>query len=80
MLDIFAIGVLLVAVAAVFYVVVVVGGLPGKIARQRNHPQAEAIAVCGWAGLITGVFWIIALVWAFTKPANIAGQPPRSEA
>ena len=33
------------------------------------HPQADAIQVLGWIGLITlGVPWLIALVWAYTKP------------
>lgn len=68
MLKFFAMLVLLVAVAAVVGIVIVLGGLPGKIARERNHPQADAINVCGWVGLLTGVFWFIALVWAYTKP------------
>ena len=76
MLHIFAFLVLLFAIAALVYVVIVLGGLPGKIARERNHPQAEAINVCGWVGLLTGVFWMIALVWAFTKPVAIV---PKSE-
>ena len=43
--------------------------MPGKFARQRGHPQAEAINVCGWIGILTlGVFWPFALVWAFTSP------------
>ena len=45
------------------------GGLPGRIARSRDHPQAEAINACGWLGLITlGVPWIVAMVWAFVRP------------
>ena len=79
MLDVFAMLVLLVAVAAIVFVIIVLGGLPGKVAHQRNHPQAEAITVCGWVGLVTGVFWLVALVWAFTKPANIHVQPPESQ-
>ena len=67
MLTAFAFLVLLFAVAASVFVVIVLGGLPGKIARERNHVQAEAINICGWAGLLTGVFWLFALVWAFTK-------------
>ena len=58
MLNLFAFLVLLIAVGAFILVVVVLGGLPGKIARERNHHQADAINVCGWAGLVTGVFWL----------------------
>ena len=44
-------------------------GLPGKKALERGHPQAEAINILGWLGLLLGgVGWCVALVWAFTKP------------
>ncbi len=46
-----------------------IGGFPGKKAKERNHPQAEAINVLGWVGLLFGgVGWAAALVWAYTKP------------
>jgi hypothetical protein len=42
---------------------------PGKKAKERNHPQAEAINVLGWIGpLLGGVGWVVALVWAYTNP------------
>jgi hypothetical protein len=44
------------------------GGWPGEIARKRNHPQAKAISVCGWMGIITIVLWPIAMVWAHVVP------------
>jgi uncharacterized membrane protein len=68
-LDIFALIVMSVILAVVIWLVVVLGPLPGKIARDRDHPQADAIFVLGWIGIITlGVAWLIALVWAYTKP------------
>jgi hypothetical protein len=68
-LDIFALVVLLILISLCIALVVVLGPLPGKIAKQRNHPQADAIQVMGWIGLITlGVAWLIALIWAYTKP------------
>ena len=43
--------------------------LPGKIARSRNHPQADAINACGWCGGLTlGLLLPIAFVWAFSDP------------
>ncbi|MBK6512079.1 MAG: DUF3302 domain-containing protein [Haliea sp.] len=57
------------AVAAVV-VLVVVAGLPGKIAISRNHPDAEAVKMMGWAGLLAVVPWIQAFIWAF-KPTDI---------
>ena len=51
------------------WIIVEIGGLPGKKAHQRNHPQAEAINVLGWLGLLSGgVGWVVALVWAYMKP------------
>src|SRR5215207_8953083 len=44
------------------------GGLPGRIAAGRGHPQAAAISVCGWLGLLVFVLWPIALIWAYTSP------------
>ncbi len=61
-------GLIGVAIAAV----VVLGMLPGKIARRRNHPQAEAINALSWLGLLLsfGVLWVVALTWAFTRPVR----------
>ena len=47
-LDIFALIVLIVLIAAGLGIWAMLGMFPGKIARARNHPQADAIAVCGW--------------------------------
>jgi hypothetical protein len=71
-LDIFAIivlGILLLAAVAIW---VVLAMLPGKIAKSRNHPQAEAINIGGWLGaLFAGVLWPIFLIWAYTNPIRI---------
>jgi hypothetical protein len=85
-LDIFALLVLLVLAAAVvgIWVIlgmlpgvgiwVILGMLPGKIAGKRNHPQAEAINVCGWWGVITlGILLPLAFIWAYTKPIGKPG-------
>ena len=78
-LDIFALLVLLVLAAAVVGIWVILGMLPGNIARKRNHPQAEAINVCGWWGVITlGILLPLAFIWAYTKPAGLTG-PVESE-
>ena len=43
--------------------------MPGEIARERSHRQADAINVMGWIGLITlGLAWPIAPFWTYTKP------------
>ena len=69
-LDIFALIVLIVLIICGLGVWAMLGMYPGKIARQRNHPQADAISVCGWWGAITfGVLSPIAFIWAYTNPA-----------
>ena len=71
MLEIFALIVLFVLVAAAIWLVVVIGNIPGNMARQANHPQAEAINILAWIGILTlGLGWFLALVWAKYKPAG----------
>ena len=52
------------------------GGMPGKMARERGHPQANAINVLGWIGLLLGVMpWLVALTWANVEPGRITTLP-----
>lgn len=70
-LDIFAAIVLVTLIIGIVAGWIILARLPGKIARQRGHPQADAINVGGWLGaLALGIFWPIALVWAFTRPRD----------
>ena len=76
-LDIFALFILLVPAAAAVGVWVWLGVMPGKIARQRKHPQADAISVCGWWGVITmGLLLPVAFIWAYTNmgPTDVDGH------
>ena len=63
-------GALAILVAAFVVFVVWLAGLPGRIAVARKHPDAEAVRVMGWAGLLVAVPWIQAFIWAF-KPTDI---------
>ena len=77
-LDIFALIVLGILIAAVIWMVVMLGPVPGNVAQGRGHPQADAIRVLGWIGIITlGPAWFAALVWAYTKPIGAAGLSER---
>ncbi len=68
-LDIFALVVIALLLGVVIWLVVLLGNMPGEIARKRNHPQAQAITALGWIGLITmGIGWFVAIVWAYYKP------------
>ncbi len=67
-LDIFALVVFGVLIVVVIWLVVILGPIPGNVARKRGHPQADAIKALGWIGMITlGLAWPIALVWAYTR-------------
>jgi len=59
---------------------VLVAGLPGRIAIARKHPDAEAVNIMGWAGFLPIVPWIQAFIWAF-KPTDIVDirRFPREE-
>jgi hypothetical protein len=54
----------------VIWIYVEMAKFPGKKAKERGHPQAEAIHVLSWVGLLFGVPWVVALVWAHTNPSG----------
>ena len=59
-----------------------IAGLPGRIALARKHPEAEAVKIMGWAGLLPTVLpWVQAFIWAF-RPTDIVDirRFPREEA
>lgn len=59
-----------------------IASLPGRIALARHHPEAEAVKIMGWAGLLPTILpWIQAFIWAF-KPTDIVDirRFPREEA
>ncbi len=69
MIEIFSLIVLLILFAAAIAIWVILGMMPGRIAKERNHPQAAAINVCGWMGVITmGLLIPLAYIWAYTNP------------
>ncbi len=59
-----------------------IAGLPGRIAIARKHPEAEAVKLMGWAGLLPTILpWVQAFIWAF-KPTDIVDirRFPKEEA
>src|SRR5947207_2572973 len=65
--------VLAVGIALIIYLIY----LPIAVARQRGHPQKEAIAVCTVLGLFLWPLWLVALVWAHTVPAKAVKTMPK---
>lgn len=79
--DIFAWFVLLVIIASAVVVFVVLGQLPGKVAQQRQHPQAQAIEVASWLALIFGfAAWPFVMVWAYLRPVARPLDEPKDHA
>jgi hypothetical protein len=78
-LDIFAWIVLIVLAVSTIGVIIIVGALPGQIARSRGHPWAQAVTVAGWVTLLCGfVLWPIALIWAYVDvPERSKQEAPR---
>jgi len=53
-------------IAVVVVLTLVLIRLPGKIARRRYHPSADAINVCALVGIVLWPAWVVALIWAHT--------------
>ncbi|CAN7145045.1 DUF3302 domain-containing protein [Bosea sp. LjRoot9] len=81
-LDVFAWIVLAVLVLSTVVVVVFMAMLPGIVARKRQHPWAEAVAVGGWVTLFLGfVLWPVMLIWAYVDvPTNPRSSLNQGEA
>jgi hypothetical protein len=66
-----ALAVLAMMVAMVVALFVVLGSLPGHIAKKRGHPNAKAIQIGGWATLLLAVVgWPFVLMWAMSGPKS----------
>ena len=73
-LNVLAFIVLLVLIALGVVVFVKLAAWPKQAALARDHPQADAINMLSWLGLLFtgGLGWILALVWAYAKPVAFA--------
>ena len=80
-LDVFALIILGVLLAVIVGGALALAILPGRIARERGHPSADAIAVCGWWGLLTmGILLPLAWIWAYTWPPGGLAEPNPTDA
>lgn len=65
MLDYFALGMLFFVGITIFYGVIVIHDIPYEIAKERNHPQQDALHVAGWVSLFTlHAIWPFLWIWA----------------
>ena len=50
----------------VIIMIIMVAFLPTYVASKRGHKNIMPIFICNIVGCFTGIFWIVALIWAFT--------------
>ncbi len=72
--------VILFLIFLILFVLVDLALLPGRVARQRGHPQADAVQVFGIIGLFTGVLWPLAVTWAYYDPSRGPGWKSSQQA
>ncbi|EDQ01107.1 hypothetical protein KT99_20411 [Shewanella benthica KT99] len=64
-LDYFALGVIFFVAIFLFYGIIVIHDIPYEIAKERNHPQQDALHVAGWVSLFTlHAIWPFLWIWA----------------
>jgi len=85
-LDYIALGLIFTSVITITLGIIKIHTYPGKIARERNHPQEQAIEVTSLLGLIIFPLWMLALVWAYSNALigqlyrNFPGDEPDDSA
>ena len=67
-----SLGLILTCVIIIILFIVFVHTMPGKIARRRGNPQAEAIDILSLLGLLIFPLWMAALVWAYIRPFTLS--------
>lgn len=62
--------ILVAGVCTAFAAFCLLGLAPGRIARKRGHPNADAVSICGVIGLIVWPCLVVAWVWAYMAPTR----------
>jgi hypothetical protein len=65
-LDFVALGFILFSVFIITLGIIKIHTYPGIVARERRHPQADAIEVTSLLGLLVFPLWMGALIWAYS--------------
>ncbi len=66
-----SLGLILFCLIVIALFIVFVHTMPGKIARNRGNPQAEAIEILSLLGLLIFPLWMAALVWSYMRPFTV---------
>jgi hypothetical protein len=77
-IEIISLFIIVLAVLTIILGIIKIHTYPGKIAKERNHPQLAAIEVTSLLGLLIFPLWMAALVWAYSG-AVIGNLYPNSD-
>ncbi|MEA3278005.1 MAG: DUF3302 domain-containing protein [Pseudomonadota bacterium] len=76
-----SLGLILFCLIIIALFIIFVHTMPGKIAKKRGNPQAEAIEILSLLGLLIFPLWMAALVWSymrpFTVPVTVVSDPTK---
>ena len=72
-LTIVAFIIIMALIIAAIFLIVDLACLPGRIAQSRGHPHADAVKIAGVIGIVTGVLWFLALIWAYVPYPSSTG-------
>jgi hypothetical protein len=80
-LEIISLFIITFAVLTIVLGIIKIHTYPGRIAKERGHPQTEAIEVTSLLGLLIFPLWMAALVWAYSGAVigNLYPQPEKPE-
>lgn len=80
-IDYFAWFVFITILVTVIAIFVALAQLPGKTAKERGHPQADAINMASWLGILFtgGIVWILAMVWSRMQYVATPVEPDGTE-
>ena len=65
-LDYASLGIILISILIITLGIIKIHTYPGVVARERKHPQVDAIEVTSLLGLIMFPLWMGALIWAYS--------------
>ena len=66
-----SLGLILFSLIVIALFIIFVHTMPGKIARKRGNPQADAIEILSLLGLLIFPLWMAALVWSYMRPFTV---------
>ncbi len=72
-LDVVSVIILVFFIVLFLGIAILLGYMPGHLAKRRHSPWAEAINVSGWIGLLFLPLWVVALIWSLVRPRSGEG-------